>query len=71
MKCGYNKYPEVLEFHHRNPAEKLFNISLKWHCRSWERVRTEIEKCDLICANCHRETHVEEKIAKAALELNK
>jgi len=64
IKCGYNKYPEVLEFHHKNPAEKLFNISYKGHCRSWERVRTEIDKCNLICANCHRETHVEEKLKK-------
>ncbi|MFA6022894.1 MAG: hypothetical protein WC781_02280 [Candidatus Pacearchaeota archaeon] len=59
MKCGYSKYPEVLEFHHRNPLQKDFNISRKGHCRSWSRVKTEIEKCDLLCANCHRETHVE------------
>ncbi|MEK6908949.1 MAG: hypothetical protein AABX23_02775 [Nanoarchaeota archaeon] len=64
IRCGYNKYPEVLEFHHRNPAEKLFNISLKGHCRSWERIKAEIEKCNLVCANCHRETHVEEKLKK-------
>ena len=62
LRCGYNKYPEVLEFHHRNPEEKEFNVSAKGHCRSWERVKKEIEKCNLICANCHRETHVEEKM---------
>ncbi len=61
MKCGYNKYPEVLEFHYRNPSEKDFNISRKGHCRSWERVKKEITKCDLFCANCHREIHVELK----------
>ncbi len=59
MKCGYNKYPEVLEFHHRNPSEKDFNISRKGHCRSWQRVSEEIKKCDLLCANCHREIHAE------------
>ena len=59
IKCGYNKYPEVLEFHHRNPLKKDFNISKKGHCRSWERVNEEIKKCDLLCANCHRELHVE------------
>ena len=59
IKCGYSKYPEALEFHHRNPSKKDFNVSSKGHCRNWERVRKEIEKCDLLCANCHRETHVE------------
>ncbi len=65
MRCGYNKYPEVLEFHHKNPSKKNFNISLKGHCRSWERVRKEIEKCELLCANCHRELHVEEKLTNS------
>jgi len=59
IKCGYKKYPEVLEFHHRNPAKKDFNISKKGHCRSWDRISKEIEKCDLLCANCHREIHAE------------
>ncbi len=58
IRCGYNKYPEVLEFHHRDPLKKEFNVSSKGHCRSWERVQKEIEKCDLFCANCHREVHV-------------
>lgn len=60
MKCGYNKYIEVLEFHHGDPTQKDFNVSRKGHCRSWERVCKEIEKCDLLCANCHREVHAEQ-----------
>ena len=63
MRCGYSKYPEVLEFHHKNPSQKDFNVSAKGHCRSWNRVKNEIEKCDLLCANCHREIHVEQKLA--------
>lgn len=63
MRCGYNKYPEVLEFHHKNPSKKDFNVSSKGHCRSWKRVKAEIEKCKLFCANCHREIHVEQKLA--------
>jgi len=59
MQCGYNKCLEALEFHHRNPSEKEFNVSSKGHSRSWERVKKEIEKCDLLCANCHREIHAE------------
>lgn len=62
-RCGYNKYPEVLEFHHRNPLEKDFNVSSKGHSRSWDRVKREIGKCDLLCSNCHREIHVEQKLA--------
>ena len=71
IRCVYNKYSEVLEFHHINPKEKDFSISEKGYSRSWEKVKAEIEKCNLVCANCHRETHVEEKLAKAALQLNK
>ena len=59
FRCGYSKYTEVLEFHHRDPSQKKFNISLKGHCRSWERVKEEIEKCDLLCVNCHRELHAD------------
>jgi 5-methylcytosine-specific restriction endonuclease McrA len=63
MHCGYSKYPEVLEFHHKNPKEKDFNLSAKGHCRSWERVMEEIKKCLLLCANCHRELHVKQRLA--------
>ena len=72
MKCGYSKYPEVLEFHHKDPKQKDFNVSKKGHCRSWERVKKEIEKCVLLCANCHREIHVEQKLAasKGNLRMN-
>jgi len=59
IKCGYNKYPEVLEFHHRDPAQKEFNISKEGYCMSWEKTYKEIQKCDLLCANCHRELHAD------------
>lgn len=56
--CGYNKCIEALEFHHIDSLQKDFNISAKGHSRSWVRVKAEIEKCMLVCANCHREIHV-------------
>jgi len=68
-RCGYDKCLEALEFHHRDPSEKEFNVSSKGHCRSWERVKKEIEKCDLLCANCHREIHAD-KDKLAALTRN-
>lgn len=69
IRCGYNKFAEVLEFHHRNPQEKLFQISGN-HCRKWEDVKTELDKCDLLCANCHREKHIS-KLKLSDISLNK
>lgn len=56
-RCGYNKCIDALDFHHINPKEKDFNFSENGHCRSWERVKKELDKCELLCANCHREEH--------------
>ena len=52
--CGYNKCKSALEFHHLNPKEKEFTISGS-HCYSWGRIKKELDKCILLCANCHRE----------------
>jgi hypothetical protein len=53
--CGYNKCNAALEFHHLNKGEKSFGLSRKGITRSWESIRRELDKCVLICANCHRE----------------
>ena len=53
--CGYDKYQGALELHHIDPKQKEFAISQKGHSRSWERVKKELDKCMLVCANCHRE----------------
>ena len=58
LLCGYQRCPEALEFHHRDEGGKDFSISDKGYSRSWARVRAEIAKCVLLCANCHREVHV-------------
>lgn len=55
--CGYNKCIKALEFHHIDPNGKDFGISSKGYTRSWKKVQAEIDKCILICANCHREVH--------------
>jgi hypothetical protein len=55
--CGYNKHVGALEFHHIDPSKKDFGISAKGYTRSWENVRKELDKCVLVCANCHREIH--------------
>lgn len=55
-KCGYNKNTSALEFHHTNPEHKDFNIS-NTKTTNINKLRKEVEKCILVCANCHREIH--------------
>jgi len=55
--CGYDRCPDALEFHHRTNGNKDFGISQKGYTRSWERVKVELDKCVMLCANCHREVH--------------
>ena len=58
-RCGYARCIEALEFHHQDPTQKDFSISEKGYTRSWVRVREELDKCIMVCANCHREIHAE------------
>ena len=55
--CGYNKCDEALEFHHLDPSQKEFGICSDGRTRSWDRIKEELSKCILVCANCHREIH--------------
>ena len=57
-RCGYDNYYGSLQFHHRNPNEKDVNWT-KLRLRSWEKITLELDKCDLLCANCHGEVHNE------------
>lgn len=50
--CGESR-PPCLDFHHKDPESKLFCIGLG-HGKSRGAVEKEIEKCTVICANCHR-----------------
>jgi hypothetical protein len=51
VDCG-ERDPLVLEFDHL--GEKSFNISKGLRDHSWQAVLDEIDKCDVVCANCHR-----------------
>ena len=55
--CGYKKCNTALDFHHKNDREKSFGLSVRGLTRSWVRTKAEIDKCILVCANCHREIH--------------
>lgn len=57
--CG-NSYPEypyvIFDFHHKNPTEKDFDWS-KLRLKSKNTIIKELDKCDLLCSNCHRIRH--------------
>ena len=53
--CGYAKSVAALDFHHVDPSQKDFAISSK--VGKWDRIKQELDKCRLLCANCHREEH--------------
>jgi hypothetical protein len=56
--CGYDRCSAALDFHHFDEKTKSFGLSQRGLTRSWERTKEELEKCILLCANCHRELHV-------------
>lgn len=51
--CDFKESSYALEFHHIKPEEKAFDVSMGW-CRNWGKVKEEIRKCVVVCANCHR-----------------
>jgi 5-methylcytosine-specific restriction endonuclease McrA len=55
--CSYDKCARALSFHHLDPKKKYFGVAANGLTRSWEKTRKEIDKCILICANCHMEVH--------------
>lgn len=58
QKCGYKKNYAALQFHHRNPKEKLFGLDVRnIGGRNLQEIVIEVNKCDLLCANCHAEHH--------------
>lgn len=56
VKCGYSKCNRALEFHHLDPNQKDFGIS-KNLTKSIDFLKSEADKCILLCANCHAEEH--------------
>lgn len=54
--CGYDKCNRSLDFHHRNSDEKDFEIGSS-KILNWNKIKIELDKCDLLCKNCHGELH--------------
>jgi hypothetical protein len=54
MDCGGSFPPECMDYDHRDPSLKSFEIGRNRALTNWSRMEEELAKCDLICANCHR-----------------
>ncbi|MFY9462002.1 MAG: hypothetical protein WAP51_02265 [Candidatus Sungiibacteriota bacterium] len=68
-KCGWRGNQAAIQFHHKNPKEKDFIIGNVAN-KSWNSIQAEIQKCILLCANCHTIEHSTksgEKFLKEAL----
>ncbi len=64
--CGYNSHPAALSFDHLNPSEKYRTKSgkpvqvsdmVKGGRYGWATISAEIQKCRILCMNCHMETN--------------
>ncbi len=54
--CGEDS-PECIDLHHVDPSVKEGTISQMINSRSWDRIQEEIQKCVVVCSNCHRKIH--------------
>lgn len=58
-RCGYNEHEAALQFHHKDPSKKEFSIS-KVNLNenfTFDKMKEEVDKCSLLCANCHAIEH--------------
>jgi len=57
MDCGItSECLDIFDFHHRNPSEKEESLNRLVNTE-WDKIQTELDKCDLLCSNCHKITH--------------
>lgn len=65
LKCEQCKesHPACLQFHHSSPEDKEIAVSCAVHRWSRKRLLHEIEKCTILCANCHAKLHYEERLS--------
>lgn len=57
-RCNGVFHPFVYDFHHIDPSTKEKSLNSMRYL-SWDRIKEELDKCEILCANCHRLTHVE------------
>ena len=59
-KCGFD-HIAALDFHHEDPSTKEHNVNRLISNKQFTKAYKEIKKCIVLCANCHRIHHYEEK----------
>lgn len=63
-RCEYNKCIWALSFHHKDTAKKEFSLS-QYKAMNWTVIKRELDKCELVCENCHREIHYQLEVIAA------
>jgi len=63
-KCKQSFHPAAFDFHHLDPSKKEFSITTAFQNMSFEKIYQEVQKCILLCANCHRIEHTGDYYAK-------
>jgi hypothetical protein len=59
--CGFS-HPAAIEFHHKNPKDKFKDVAVMVHSSfAKDKILEEMGKCAVLCANCHRITHWEQR----------
>lgn len=59
--CGYSKCVDALQFHHLDPTQKEFHLG-ESRGKKLETIKKELDKCVLLCSNCHVEAHAKWKL---------
>lgn len=71
-RCGYDKNIAAFDFHHKDPTEKEYQLDMrKLSNTRMVKLIEEVQKCELLCANCHREHHspdLEMSMVKSLIE---
>lgn len=63
VECGFSGHCAAFDFHHKNPMVKDFTIG-QMKLTAFEKIKPELDKCELLCANCHRICHAKYKMAR-------
>jgi hypothetical protein len=65
-RCGITD-SRVLDFHHRGDEVKHFSIGYFRRAVGFDRIQREVKKCDVLCSNCHRMVHDEQRKEKRGI----
>lgn len=57
IDCGTIDVPSIYDFHHLEPGKKDFSIGKQ--AKAFSSIKKELDKCVLLCSNCHRKRHIE------------